>query len=92
MTKCLPIARDQRVSQPFVVATMTTALGLTERSNVFEIGTGSGYQTTVLAHLCRWVRTVERQPFLAAAAEQLFTCLDLHNFTAWIGDGLPGWP
>ena len=88
----LPIARDQRVSQPFIVATMTAALGLTDRSHVLEIGTGSGYQTTVLSHLCRWVRTIERQPFLAAAAEQLFTCLDLRNVTARVGDGLAGWP
>ena len=58
----LPIARDQRVSQPFIVATMTAALGLTDRSNVLEIGTGSGYQTTVLSHLCRWVRTMSDSP------------------------------
>ena len=88
----LPIARDQRVSQPFIVATMTAALGLTDRSHVLEIGTGSGYQTTVLSHLCRWVRTIERQPFLAAAAEQLFTRLDLRNVTVRVGDGLAGWP
>ena len=88
----LPIASDQRVSKPFIVATMTAALGLTDRSHVLEIGTGSGYQTTVLSHLCRWVRTIERHPFLAAAAEQLFTRLDLRNVTARVGDGLAGWP
>ena len=88
----LPIARGQRVSQPFIVATMTAALGLTDRSHVLEIGTGLGYQTTVLSHLWRWVRTIERQPFLAAAAEQLFTCLNLRNVTARVGEGLAGWP
>ena len=46
----------------------------------------------MLAHLCRWVPTVERQPFLAAAAEQLFIRLDLRNVTARVGDGLAGWP
>ena len=87
----LPIARDQRISQPFIVATMTAALGLTDRSHVLEIGTGSGYQTTVLARLCRWVRTIERQPALAAAAEAMFARLDLRNVTARVSDGFDGW-
>ena len=85
----LPIARDQRVSQPFIVATMTAALGLTDRSHVLEIGTGS-LPSTVLSLCVDGCEPSSDSPF--AAAEQLFTRLDLRNVAARVGDGLAGWP
>ena len=56
----LPIGRGQTISQPFVVAAMTAALKLSDRDRVLEIGTGCGYQTAILARLCRRVYTIER--------------------------------
>ena len=88
----LPIGFGQTISQPYVVATMTAALNLTRRSHVLEIGTGSGYQTAVLAGICRWVRTVECIPELAHGAAELFDKLDLRNVTTRLGDGAKGWP
>ncbi len=62
----LPIGHGQTISQPLVVACMTEALEVGDRHTVLEIGTGSGYQTAVLARLCRRVFTIERPPRLAA--------------------------
>ena len=64
----LPIGQEQTISQPFIVALMTEALELNGSEKVLEIGTGSGYQTAVLAELARLVITVERLPALAEAA------------------------
>ncbi len=88
----LPIGQGQTISQPFVVAFMTQELEVGDRMKVLEIGTGSGYQTAVLAHLCRRVYTVERYRTLLRLAEQQFTKLRLHNITTRFGDGNDGWP
>ncbi len=88
----LPIGRGQTISQPFVVAAMTQALEIGDRDKVLEIGTGSGYQTCVLAHLCRRVYSIERHKPLLLQAEKMFHRLKLHNITAIAGDGMKGWP
>ena len=88
----LPIAHGQTISQPYVVAFMTQALSLAPRMKVLEIGTGSGYQTMVLAQLCRRVYTIERYPSLLREAEQRFAELRINNITAIAADGYRGWP
>jgi len=88
----LPISSGQTISQPYVVAYMTQALELGERSKVLEIGTGSGYQAAVLARLCRRVYTIERHRELLREAEKRFRTLGLHNITTRLGDGNKGWP
>jgi protein-L-isoaspartate(D-aspartate) O-methyltransferase len=88
----LPIGNGQTVSQPYVVALMTEKLELGGRRNALEIGTGSGYQTAVLAHLCRRVFSIERHRELLRAAERRFEELRLHNVVCRFGDGTKGWP
>ncbi len=88
----LPIECGQTISQPFVVAFMTQALDVGERMRVLEIGTGSGYQAAVLAHLCRRVYTIERYRTLMREAEERFQQLALTNITTRVGDGARGWP
>ncbi len=87
----LPIDCGQVATAPSVVAVMTAALELSDRHSVLEIGTGSGYQTAVLAHLSRRVTTIDRYRTLAKAAEQRFQALDIRNISVLIGDGLLGW-
>jgi protein-L-isoaspartate(D-aspartate) O-methyltransferase len=88
----LPIGHAQTISQPLVVALMTQALEVGDRHKVLEIGTGSGYQTAVLAKLCRRVFTMERHRGLLKEAEKRFAELKLHNVTTRFGDGTKGWP
>ena len=88
----LPIGEGQTLSQPYTVARMTEALGLTGDEEVLEIGTGSGYQTSVLAGLCRKVFTIERLPALAENARKRLRRLGFHNVVYRIGDGTLGWP
>jgi protein-L-isoaspartate(D-aspartate) O-methyltransferase len=88
----LPIGLGQTVSQPFVVALMTEALLPEERCHVVEIGTGSGYQTAVLAKLCRRVFSIERHRDLSLDAERRFAALRLTNIVCRVGDGRKGWP
>lgn len=88
----LPIGHGQTISQPLVVALMTVALELTDRHKVLEIGTGSGYQTAVLAPLCRRVFTIERHQALLHEANKRFAALRLGNVTSRFGDGTKGWP
>ena len=88
----LPIGHGQTLSRPAVVARMTEALEPGERMKVLEIGTGSGYQTAILAQLCRRVYTIERHRALLAEAERRFAALGLRNITANLGDGSHGWP
>jgi protein-L-isoaspartate(D-aspartate) O-methyltransferase len=88
----LPIGVGQTLSQPAVVGRMTQALELGERMKILEVGTGSGYQTAVLARLVRRVYTVERHRQLLHEAEKRFKQLGLPNITAWINDGNRGWP
>ncbi|HZS83985.1 MAG TPA: protein-L-isoaspartate(D-aspartate) O-methyltransferase [Stellaceae bacterium] len=88
----LPIGHGQTVSQPLIVALMTEALELSDRHKAFEIGTGSGYQTAILAKLCRRVFSIERHRALLREAEKRFAELRLHNITLRFGDGTKGWP
>lgn len=88
----LPIACGQTVSQPYIVALMTQALAVNDRTKVLEVGTGSGYQAAVLAQLCRRVYTIERHKPLLQQAEQRFRALRIHNITSKLGDGSRGWP
>jgi protein-L-isoaspartate(D-aspartate) O-methyltransferase len=87
-----PIGHGQTVSQPYVVALMTEKLEVGQRHNVLEIGTGSGYQTAVLARLGRRVFTVERHRDLLRDAEARFGELRLRNIVCRVGDGSKGWP
>ena len=86
----LPIACGQTISQPSVVAQMTQSLEVTSRCKVLEIGTGSGYQATILSHLARRVYTVERHQDLIIKAQQTFDELNLTNITAMRSDGSRG--
>ena len=88
----LPIGHGQTISQPFIVAFMTQALGLQPGERVLEIGTGSGYQTAVLARLGGEVYTVEVVPELAEPARERLGRLGLHNIHFRVGDGSAGWP
>lgn len=88
----LPIECGQTISQPYVVAYMTEKLQVADRDKVLEIGTGSGYQTAVLAQLCRRVYTMERYRTLTRAAEQRLADMRLVNVTYLTGDGYQGWP
>ena len=90
--QALPIACGQTISQPFIVGLMTQALGVEKRDRILEIGTGSGYQTTVLSKLARLVYTVERYRTLMAEAEGRFKQLGLTNVITRFGDGGLGWP
>jgi len=90
--RALPIDCGQTISAPVIVGMMTAALELTPRDRVLEIGTGSGYQTAVLAKLCRRVHTIDRFRTLVAAAEQRFKTLRVDNITTMVGDGTKGWP
>jgi len=88
----LPIAMEQTISQPYIVARMTAALQLTGRERVLEIGTGSGYQAAILSFLCRRVYSIERLRPLLVEAETRFRQLKITNVTTKVGDGAKGWP
>ena len=88
----LPIGSGQTISQPYMVAKMTSLLALTPTSRVLEIGTGSGYQTAILAHLVGHVCSVERIKGLQWQAKRRLKQLDLHNVSTRHGDGWLGWP
>ena len=88
----LPIGSGQTISQPFIVALMTASVAPRRRHRVLEVGTGSGYQTAVLAHLVARVYTVERLPDLLVEAEERFRRLGIHNIETRLGDGAAGWP
>lgn len=88
----LPIAMEQTISMPSIVAMMTQALDVDAGQCVLEIGTGSGYQAAVLAKLARRVHTIERHKPLAELARSRFETLKLRNITPHIGDGSKGWP
>ena len=83
----LPIGQGQTISQPYMVARMTELLELTPQSRVLEIGTGSGYQTAILAHLVQHVCSVERIKGLQWQARRRLKNLDLHNVSTRHGDG-----
>jgi protein-L-isoaspartate(D-aspartate) O-methyltransferase len=90
--QALPIECGQTISQPYVVAAMTEALSIEPSHKVLEVGTGSGYQAAILAHLAAEVVTVERYRTLAQVAEQRLHSLDLENVTVIVGDGTLGAP
>jgi len=88
----LPIGEGQTISQPYIVAEMTAALRLSGTEKVLEIGTGSGYQTAILARLCREVVTIERIAPLSAGARARLATMDAGNVTFVVGDGSLGSP
>lgn len=88
----LPIGSGQTISQPYVVAWMTAHLAPDRRARVLEVGTGSGYQTAVLARLVARVYTTERLPDLLVEAEDRFRRLGLTTIETRLGDGATGWP
>ncbi len=88
----LPIGAEQTISQPFIVALMTEALQLKGDESVLEVGTGSGYQTAILARLAKQVWSMEKQAGLAARARETISGLGLSNVEIAIGDGSLGWP
>lgn len=89
--RSLPIGEKQTISQPHTVAIMTESLQLTGNEHVLEIGTGSGYQTAILASLVRKVFTIERIRPLALEARKVLDGLMLLNVNIRIGDGTLGW-
>lgn len=88
----LALAHGQTVSQPYIVALMLEQLQLTGSERVLEIGTGSGYQTALLARLASEVISVERIPALALAAQERLRAMGIDNLQVHIGDGTLGWP
>ena len=90
--RALPIDCGQTISAPVIVGMMTAALDVGDRDRILEIGTGSGYQTAVLAKLARRVYTIDRFRTLVAAAESRFRTLRISNVTTLVGDGMKGWP
>jgi len=88
----LPIGFGQTISQPYMVARMTEQLLMVQPTTVLEIGTGSGYQTAMLAQLVGHVYTVERIKTLQYQAKRRLQRLDLHNVSTRHGDGWAGWP
>jgi len=88
----IPIAENQTISQPFIIAVSLQALALSGAERVLEVGTGSGYQTTLLALLAREVFSVERHPTLARGAEATLAKLGFANVKVVVGDGSYGLP
>jgi protein-L-isoaspartate(D-aspartate) O-methyltransferase len=87
----LPLSVGQTISQPFIVARMTELLELTGRERVLEIGSGSGYQTAVLALLARKVYAIERIESIASVAKERLRNLGYRNISYRVGDGTLGW-
>jgi len=88
----LPIGFGQTISQPYIVALMTEALGVQPEDRILEIGTGSGYQTAILSRLARDVYTIESVEALSKEAGQKLNRLGCDNVHQRIGDGYAGWP
>jgi len=87
----LPIGKGQTISQPYIVAYMTDALNLDGNEKILEIGTGSGYQTAILAEIGREIFTVEVVKLLAARAKKVLSELSYNNIQFKLGDGNSGW-
>jgi protein-L-isoaspartate(D-aspartate) O-methyltransferase len=87
----LPIGKEQTISQPLIIAISLQALALSGSERVLEVGTGSGYQTALLARLARQVYSVERHPELAETAERSLRVLGFENVQVSIRDGSQGW-
>ena len=88
----LPIGHGQTISQPYIVALMTSHLHLKGDEKVLEIGTGSGYQAALLAELAAEIHSIERVAFLAEKARQVLDELGYENVHIHVGDGSLGWP
>lgn len=89
----LPIGRNQTISQPVTVARMTQwLLNYARRGRILEVGTGSGYQTTILAHFFNKVHTIERQESLYLLAKDRLKKRRVNNVECYFGDGQAGWP
>ena len=88
----LPIGHGQTISQPFIVAHMTEALGVEPHHTVLEVGSGSGYQAAILGELARTVYTIEIVPELARRAASTLKSLGYRNVHVREGDGYAGWP
>src|SRR5206468_7608260 len=88
--QALPIGEGQTISQPYMVAAMTEALALTGVERVLEIGTGSGYQTAILAEIAREVLSIERHAALADSARARLAALGYANVEVVVGDGSLG--
>lgn len=87
----LPIGSGQTISQPYIVALMTSLLALKGHETVLEVGTGSGYQAAVLACLAKVVHTMEYRPELAERAQKTLAELGYANVYVHVGDGTLGW-
>lgn len=87
----VPIGEGQTISQPYIVALMTERLDLTGEEKILEIGTGSGYQTAILAELAQEVYSIERFVILSQRAQKLLTDLGYTNIKLRVGDGTLGW-
>jgi protein-L-isoaspartate(D-aspartate) O-methyltransferase len=90
--RALSIGMGQTISQPLIVATMTQALQLVGNERILEIGTGSGYQTAILARLADYVYSIERIQQLACLALKRLEKLGCSNVSVFVGDGSLGWP
>ncbi len=90
--RALSIGHGQTISQPFIVAYMTDQLRILPHHRVLEIGTGSGYQTAILARLCGHVYTVERLESLQRPAAEILGQLEFTNISFHVADGSLGWP
>ena len=90
--RALAIGHRQTISQPYMVAVMTEALGLPPHARVLEIGTGSGYQAAILSMLADEVISIERHEALASQARERLRRLGYHNVRVIVGDGSLGWP
>ena len=88
----VPIGNGQTISQPYIVALMTECLNLTGKEKVLEVGTGSGYQTAILAELSKEVYSIERFENLAKMAQGVLNELGYTNIKIRVGDGTLGWP
>jgi len=88
----VPIGEGQTISQPYIVGLMTEYLNVTDQDKVLEIGTGSGYQTAILAELAKEVYSIERFETLARKTEALLNELGYKNIKIKVGDGTLGWP
>jgi protein-L-isoaspartate(D-aspartate) O-methyltransferase len=87
----LPIDSRQTISQPYIVALMSEAMELAGKEKVLEIGSGSGYQTAILAELAERVLTIERIAALATRARKVLESLNYYNVAIRVGDGTYGW-
>jgi len=88
----VPIGKNQTISQPYIVALMTENLCLSGEEKILEIGTGSGYQTAILAELAKEVYSIERLDYLSNKAEATLKGMGYNNISLKVGDGTLGWP